>query len=264
MKISEFAPYRYSESKVCYRDATRTYILFVMPEPADLPKGPDYEAMTDEKLILFWQDEQDERAAAITERRWWRRLIAFFCGSVPRATAEDLTQETLLRVFCSGAFREGYSFAAWIMTIAGNVLIDYYRRTGRLREIALETDDDSGPSLMNTIVSSAPSPDRQLAESQFYTVLYACVMCLTPRARSVVLLRAVGVPNQDIAQSLGVTGGPASIIFHNACAALRVCLKAKGYETAPLTGPQIVHTLVMIFAEEKVVYTGRAPRGGQK
>jgi RNA polymerase sigma-70 factor (ECF subfamily) len=45
------------------------------------------------------------------------------------ATADDLTQETLLKVYRSrAAFRDGQRLEAWLYRIARNTLIDYYRR----------------------------------------------------------------------------------------------------------------------------------------
>jgi RNA polymerase sigma-70 factor (ECF subfamily) len=45
------------------------------------------------------------------------------------ATADDLTQETLLKVFRSrAALRDGQRLEAWLYRIARTTLIDYYRR----------------------------------------------------------------------------------------------------------------------------------------
>jgi len=231
---------------------------------AAVPSGPDYNAMTDEELVLLWQDEESERAAELLDHRWRNRLGAYFGRFVPRDIAEDLAQETLFRVFCKGAFREGNSYAAWTMTIAGRVLIDYYRRTGRLSEIALETDDDSGPSLVETIASESLGPDGELAAARFRIAFVECVSALPARQRFVLVQRALGVPNQEIAKSLGCTNGPTTVTYHRAIDALRQGLAERGYEAWQLTGPNSAHSVVMTFADEKIVCHGRAPHGGEK
>ena len=48
------------------------------------------------------------------------------------ATADDLTQETLLKVFRSrAALRDGQRIEAWLYRIARTTLIDFYPRTGK-------------------------------------------------------------------------------------------------------------------------------------
>lgn len=58
------------------------------------------------------------------------RLRNFIRGHVrDDATAEDLTQETLLKVFrARQPLRENTRVEAWLFRIARNVIVDYYRR----------------------------------------------------------------------------------------------------------------------------------------
>ena len=52
------------------------------------------------------------------------------------ATADDLTQETLLKVFRSrAALRDGQRLEAWLYRIARTTLIDFYRRTRPTEEL---------------------------------------------------------------------------------------------------------------------------------
>ncbi len=57
------------------------------------------------------------------------KLRAFIRSRVPdEATADDLTQETLLKVYRSRAtLRDGDRLEAWLYRIARHTLIDYYR-----------------------------------------------------------------------------------------------------------------------------------------
>jgi RNA polymerase sigma-70 factor (ECF subfamily) len=65
--------------------------------------------------------------AGVTE--FVTKLRAFMRARVPDdATADDLTQETLLKVYRSRAsLREGDRLEAWLYRIARRTLIDYYR-----------------------------------------------------------------------------------------------------------------------------------------
>ena len=74
------------------------------------------------------------------------------------ATADDVTQETLLKVFRSRAtLHDGQRLEAWLYRIARNTLVDFYRRqrpTAELPEsLAGETADEVGPLRDAVIVS---------------------------------------------------------------------------------------------------------------
>lgn len=61
------------------------------------------------------------------------------------ATADDLTQETLLKVFRSrAALRDGQRLEAWLYRIARTTLIDFYRRTKPTEELPESLTAESG------------------------------------------------------------------------------------------------------------------------
>lgn len=74
------------------------------------------------------------------------------------ATADDLTQETMLKVFRSrAALRDGQRLEAWLYRIARTTLVDFYRRQrpgGELpAEIAAEPAD--GPDEVTEVMTRA-------------------------------------------------------------------------------------------------------------
>lgn len=77
------------------------------------------------------------------------RLRAFIRRRVSDdATADDLTQETLLKVYRSrSALRDGQRLEAWLYRIARTTLIDFYRRRKPTAEfpaaLAAEADDEA-------------------------------------------------------------------------------------------------------------------------
>jgi len=220
--------------------------------------------MTDEELILLWQDEQDQHAATEIDSRWRRKLKAFFLRFVPPDVAEDLAQETLFRVFCKGGFREGSRFSPWIWTIAMRVLYDYYRRRGRLHELSIDAEDDAGISILDTMPSCDPGPDSDVRDVEFAVALHDCLAQLTPRDRFVVLARAMGVQNQEIAVILGCSDATAMRIYRRACEALKACLNAKGYHFRQANDTVTAGDVLMLFPDEVLVYEGKIPQGGTK
>src|SRR5215211_1137737 len=61
------------------------------------------------------------------------------------ATADDVTQETLLKVFRSRqALRDGQRLEAWLYRIARTTLIDFYRRTKPTEELPAALPAEAG------------------------------------------------------------------------------------------------------------------------
>src|SRR4030067_3664230 len=65
----------------------------------------------------------------------------FYYRSIRRDDAEDLTSEVFVRVVNSIKGQKGY-FPAWLISIARNLLTDYFRKRGRSRETSLEDTEE--------------------------------------------------------------------------------------------------------------------------
>lgn len=65
-------------------------------------------------------------------KRYSQRLFAYFYKRVPAEDAQDLTQRCVMRIYDKAhTFNSNYPAAAWIFTLARNLLNDEYRRRGR-------------------------------------------------------------------------------------------------------------------------------------
>src|SRR5688500_10081899 len=86
--------------------------------------------------------------SAITEVA--SKLRGFIRKRVPDdATADDLTQETLMKVYRSRAtLRESDRLEAWLYRIARRTLIDYYRRRRPTEELPATLSADSQDDLV--------------------------------------------------------------------------------------------------------------------
>lgn len=88
-----------------------------------------------------------------------RKLRAFIRRRVrDDATADDVTQETLLKVFRSrSTLRDGQRLEAWLYRIARTTIIDHYRRTRPTEELpaALSAEpDDEVAKFRETVLST--------------------------------------------------------------------------------------------------------------
>ncbi len=114
------------------------------------------------------------------------RYLAHMTGN--RATAEDLFQETWIRVLEKGYQYDGKSrFATWLMTIAHNVAIDHLRK--RTPASLDEMRDPEADTVPFEPVAAGPSPFEQAAAGEDRARIEAALEQLPPMFREVLVLR---------------------------------------------------------------------------
>lgn len=116
--------------------------------PLGIPQPPSGELreMRDEDLIVLVQNGQ-RRAFDEIVSRYKGRLYSFILRMVKEPDlAEELTQETLIRVFVHAAkYREIAKFSTWVFTIATNLVRNKMRqRSRRPRLIPLNPAPEDG------------------------------------------------------------------------------------------------------------------------
>jgi RNA polymerase sigma-70 factor (ECF subfamily) len=138
-----------------------------------------------------------------------------------RATAEDIAQDTFLRVWRNASQYNPKlgSLTTWILTIARNLALTHLSRSGRGVEIqCAEKARES--------VSDLPQPDEQLLAKQRRERLLAALDHLSPADRS--LLAASYVDDlglADIARIECCSSGAAKMRLHRARMRLRQILE---------------------------------------
>ena len=117
--------------------------------PGPAPSRADFEGTRDEDLIFMVQ-EGNRKAFDELVARYKGRLFSFILRMVKDPTlAEELTQETLIRIYVHAAkYREIAKFSTWAFTIATNLVRNKMRqRSRRPRMISLNPapEDDEMP-----------------------------------------------------------------------------------------------------------------------
>jgi len=154
--------------------------------------------------------------------RHHRGVFSFLLRSLgDRQAAEDLLQETFLRVF---GHREDYrptaAFRTWLFTIARNLLIDHLRQ--RSGSPGLESLENLEP-----LLDAAATPLQQAEARELGERLQAAVLRLPPSQREVLLLsRFVGLSDAEIADMIGGSPGTVRVTLHRALRRVRTLLGA--------------------------------------
>ena len=119
--------------------------------------------------------------------------------------AEDVVQETFLKAYRQlGRFEARADFRTWLHRIAVNCAVDLIRAR-RSRETAREPLDADGVSVVDTVASPAPAPDRLAMSGEILERVRAGMSCLTPLERAAFMLRHVeGRSIDEIGSALGL------------------------------------------------------------
>ncbi|NYJ06538.1 RNA polymerase sigma factor SigE [Petropleomorpha daqingensis] len=132
--------------------------------------------------------------------------------------AEDLTQETFVRVFRSLADFTPGTFEGWLHRITTNLFLDMVRRRQRIRFDALPEDTERLPG-------TAPSPEQVYADTHLDPQIQAALDALSPDFRvAVVLCDIEGLTYEEIAATLGIKLGTVRSRIHRGRVQLREAL----------------------------------------
>ncbi len=136
--------------------------------------------------------------------------------------AEDLTQETFIRVFRSLSTYQPGTFEGWMHRITTNLFLDMVRRRNRVRMEALPDDYDRVPG-------DGPSPEQAWSASNLDPDLQEALDSLAPEFRAAVVLCDVeGLSYEQIGATLGVKLGTVRSRIHRGRQALRSFLESRG------------------------------------
>ncbi len=135
--------------------------------------------------------------------------------------AEDLTQETFIRVFRSLASFKPGTFEGWLHRITTNLFLDMARRRSRLRMEGLPEDTDR-------LAGDDPSPEQVYQETHLDPDLQEALDELPPEFRAAVVLCDVeGLSYEEIGTTLGVKLGTVRSRIHRGRQALRASLERR-------------------------------------
>ncbi|MGH3520417.1 MAG: RNA polymerase sigma factor SigE [Haloechinothrix sp.] len=160
----------------------------------------------------------------------WDEIVRTHAGRVYRLAyrltgnshdAEDLTQETFIRVFRSLASYKPGTFEGWLHRITTNLFLDMVRKRSRLRMEGLPEDTDR-------IIGDGPSPEQVYVDTHLDPDLQAALDELAPEFRvAVVLCDVEGLSYEEIGATLGVKLGTVRSRIHRGRQALRASMERR-------------------------------------
>jgi RNA polymerase sigma-70 factor (ECF subfamily) len=153
--------------------------------------------------------EKDAAAADLRARldsRFHAPLMAFFLRRIrDRADAEDLTQETLLRVIGAQAVTRVEHAESYVFTVASNLLKDHRRKSQRFEPAICIPIEEAVASELEAQLVEDLSPERVLLSKDSLQEALALLEELGERTRDIfILFRLENMKQKDIARAYGI------------------------------------------------------------
>ncbi|NLB68244.1 MAG: sigma-70 family RNA polymerase sigma factor [Lentisphaerae bacterium] len=147
------------------------------------------EEATDEVLFDFFRNRGEERAFEILVGRHSASLMRFIRGMLGQnsAYADDVYQETWIKVINNSNKWKGGSFKAWLTRIARNTVIDVFRRQNKM--LSLDSEDELGISFVEKMPDLRQIPGEAIMGEEAVALIVEEVMKLPPGQKEVFLMR---------------------------------------------------------------------------
>lgn len=180
-----------------------------------LAREPDASPELVEQILIDAAARGDVEAFAELYDAHVQRVYRYFCYWIgDTEEREDLTQQVFLQAWRAiGRYKRTRApFRAWLVTIAHNLVVDYYR--SKKPTATLDRDPPAQDRWSN--------PEAHLLAASDQESVRRAILRLKPEHQRVLTLRFVEqCEYAEIAQTMGKTEGNIRVIQHRALAELR-------------------------------------------
>lgn len=162
--------------------------------------------LADEQLVCLYADGVNV-AFDVLLQRYQERVFSYIINIVKdNDAADDIFQETFVKVIMTinqGKYTETGKFLAWIIRIAHNLIIDYYRQEKSVKQISCDNTDID---ILNRKELSENTIEDTIIRSQILSDVKELVHMLPTLQREVLEMRYyLNMSFKEIAEATGVS-----------------------------------------------------------
>ena len=166
----------------------------------------DFNTLTDEQLVSNYANGNNN-AFDVLLNRHKNRVYAYILNIVKdRDLANDLFQETFVKAIVTigqGRYTENGKFLAWIMRIAHNLIIDFYRQEKSVAQLSCDNDE---VDILNRKELSEATVEDTIVRNQILNDVKHLVSTLPDSQRRVLEMRYyMDMSFKEIAEATGVS-----------------------------------------------------------
>jgi len=161
--------------------------------------------LSDGELVTLYKGGNENAFAQLVRKHSSRIYTTIYLIVKDSYIAEDLLQDTFIKVvdvIKSGRYNEEGKFLPWVLRIAHNLAIDFFRREKRYPTILME----DGSSVFNTLAFSEESVESVKIQRETHAILRDLIQQLPETQKEVLLMRHyMQMSFQEIAETTGVS-----------------------------------------------------------
>ncbi|WP_224999981.1 RNA polymerase sigma factor [Cesiribacter sp. SM1] len=161
--------------------------------------------LNDSELVLSYKNGNEEAFKTLVERHKSRIYTAIYLIVKDAEIAEDLLQDSFVKAINtiqSGRYNEEGKFLPWILRIAHNLAIDYFRKQKRYPVVNMEYTNP----VFNTVEFSEGTYEDEQIRHETHNLLYQLIAELPDAQRDVLIRRHfMQMSFQEIADATGVS-----------------------------------------------------------
>lgn len=160
----------------------------------------------DDAVLVSDYIKGNEHALEVLVLRHKLKIYNFIYSKVfDRDTAEDIFQETFIKVIKTlkrGVYNEEGKFLPWVMRIAHNLVIDFFRKNNRIPTF----DNNEEYDIFQLISDGSPTAERSMIDEQVVEDLQKLIVELPDDQKDVLTMRLYkDMSFKEIAESTGVS-----------------------------------------------------------
>ncbi len=161
--------------------------------------------LNDSELVSLYKVGNEEAFEELVERHKSRVYTSIYLIVKDNYLAEDILQETFIKTINTikhGKYNEEGKFLPWIMRIAHNLSVDYFRKNKRFPTVVME----DGSRVFNTLEFSEESYETTQIKKEMHSKVRDLVHQLPETQKQVLIMRHyMGYSFQEIADNTGVS-----------------------------------------------------------
>lgn len=184
--------------------------------------------MSDDELVKTFMSGGEQCLPVLIDRHK-NKIYSYILMMVKQQElAEDIFQDTFIKVIHNlkrGKYIENGRFPSWVMRIAHNLIIDFYRKQKHMHVVSNDANDYD---LLNSTKYSEENVEDKMVYSQILTEVVELMNYLPDNQKEVVRLRHfMGLSFKDIAEETGVSINTALGRMRYALINMRVMVEEK-------------------------------------
>jgi len=160
----------------------------------------------DDSILVSDYIRGKESALSILINKHQQRLFSFIYSKVQdRAVTEDIFQDTFIKVIRTlkkGSYNEQGKFLPWVMRIAHNLVIDYFRKSNRMP--AFKNTDEF--DIFSVLGDGNLNAEKKIIQEQIHSDVRELVKELPDEQREVLVMRIYkDMSFKEISENTGVS-----------------------------------------------------------